>query len=250
MTWPWIASQPPSKSTPTSPSDGIAVSAGLYLAVNRSIRSRDPYRSSLAASIRSISCSSWPNPLTTRTPPIASSTIPATSPTCCCACQLAGNSFLRAAVEISQSAGRDRDRHQREQRRQRDHDDQREDEQHEAAQGQRHPLDQALHHVEVGDRPADELAGVDLVLPGAVQPGQRVEQLGPHGVLHVERHLAAAVPPHVDADEVGRRGDEQPDRQRPDRLLGRDDDVVDDRPAAAAESSASPRHKAPTPPAR
>ena len=105
MTWPWIASQPPSKSTPTSPSDGIAVSAGLYLAVNRSIRSRDPYRSSLAASIRSISCSSWPNPLTTRTPPIASSTIPATSPTCCCACQLAGNSFLRAAVEISQSAG-------------------------------------------------------------------------------------------------------------------------------------------------
>ena len=87
------------------PSSGIAVSAGLYRAVSLMIRSREPNRSSLAASIRCISCSSWPKPLTTRTPPMASSTIPATSPTCCCACQLAGNSLLRDARAISQSAG-------------------------------------------------------------------------------------------------------------------------------------------------
>ena len=170
MTWPWIASQPPSKSTPTSPSDGIAVSAGLYLAVNRSIRSRDPNRSSLAASIRSISCSSWPNPLTTRTPPIASSTIPATSPTCCCACQLAGNSFLRAAVEISQSAGATATATSESSGDSAIMMTSEKTNSMQAAQGQRQPLDQALHHVEVGDRPADELAGVDLVLPRAVQP--------------------------------------------------------------------------------
>ena len=81
------------------------MSAGLYLAVSLVIRSREPNSSSLASSIRPISCSSWPNPLTTRTPPTVSSTIPATSPTTCCACQDAGNSFFRAAVEISHSAG-------------------------------------------------------------------------------------------------------------------------------------------------
>ena len=34
-----------------------------------------------------------------------SSTMPATSPTTCWACQLAGNSFLREAVAMSHSAG-------------------------------------------------------------------------------------------------------------------------------------------------
>jgi len=92
---PWMASQPPSASTPTTPSEGIAVSAGLYLAVSRIIRSRDANSLLLAASSRSCSCSSWPNPLTTRTPPMASSTTPATSPDCCCASQLAGT--IRAA---------------------------------------------------------------------------------------------------------------------------------------------------------
>src|ERR1700757_687741 len=65
-----MASQPPSASTPTMPSDGIAVSAGLYRAVSRIIRSRDANSFSLVASSRSCSCCSWPNPLTTRTPPL------------------------------------------------------------------------------------------------------------------------------------------------------------------------------------
>ena len=102
---PWIASQPPSASTPTMPSEGMAVSAGLYRAVSLIIRSRDANRPALAASSRSCSCSSWPNPLTTRTPPMDSSTMPATSPDCCCACQLAGNSRRRDASAISHKAG-------------------------------------------------------------------------------------------------------------------------------------------------
>src|ERR1700750_1701288 len=66
-----MASQPPSASTPTMPSDGIAVSAGLYRAVSRIIRSRDANSFSLVASSRSCSCRSLPNPLTTRTPPLS-----------------------------------------------------------------------------------------------------------------------------------------------------------------------------------
>ena len=58
-----------------------------------------------------------------------------------------------------------------------------------------------------------------------------LEQLGPHGVLHVERHLAAAVPPHVDADEVGRpRRSSSPIASGQTDSLARDDHVVDDRP--------------------
>ena len=100
-----MASQPPSASTPTMPSDGTAVRAGLYLAVSRIIRSREANRFALVASSCSCSCSSWPKPLTTRTPPMASSTSPTTSPDCCCASQLAGNSFRRDASAISHSAG-------------------------------------------------------------------------------------------------------------------------------------------------
>ena len=67
----------------------------------------------LTPSSRSISCSSWPKPLTTRTPVTAPSTTPATSASFCCASQLAGKSLRREAIAISQSAGRDRQRDQR-----------------------------------------------------------------------------------------------------------------------------------------
>ena len=87
------------------PSDGMAVSAGLYLAVSRTMRRRDANSLELACSSRCCSCSSCPNPLTTRTPPMASSTMPATSPDSCCACQLAGNSLRREASAIIHRAG-------------------------------------------------------------------------------------------------------------------------------------------------
>ena len=225
-----MASQPPSASTPTTPSEGMAVSAGLYQAVSLIMRSRDANSRELASSSRSCSCSSCPKPLTTRTPPMASSTIPATSPDCCCASQLAGNSLRRDASAIIHRAGATttvtmvstgesttmmpRD----------------DDEQRQVPERDRHHGQQALHHVQVGDGPADELPGVDLVLAGAIQPGQRVEELGPQVMLDVEGNPAPVVAAQVDAGEVDRRRDQQQDRERPDRLPVRDDDVVDDPP--------------------
>ena len=141
-----------------------------------------------------------------------------------------GEELLARGDRDQPERGGNGDRHQREQRRQDDHDDDRENEQDAAAQDERHPLEQLLHHVDVGDRPADELPGVDLVLARAVQVGQRLEQLGPHFVLDVKCHLAAAVATHVDAEEVRDRRDHQADRERPDRFGMRHDHVVDDRP--------------------
>ena len=102
---PRRASQPPSASTPTWPNAGIACSAGLYLAIRRTVRTRDAYRSPLAASRCSVSCSSWPKPLTTRTPVTAASTTPATSAARCWASQLAGNSRRRDASEMNHKDG-------------------------------------------------------------------------------------------------------------------------------------------------
>ena len=59
---------------------------------------------------------------------------------------------------------------------------------------------------------------MDLVLAGAVQPGQRVEQLGAQVVLNVEGELAALVAAQVDAGEVHRGRDEEQAGQRPDGL--------------------------------
>ena len=87
---------------------------------------------------------------------------------------------------------------------------------------------QALHHVQVGDGPADQLPGADLVLARAVQAGQRAEQPGPQVVLDVEGQPAAVVAAQVDAGEVHRGRDQQQPGQRPDRLLVGHDDVVDD----------------------
>ena len=126
--------------------------------------------------------------------------------------------------------GRHRDGHQGEHRREDDHDAQGNHEQHDVPERDRDHGHDALHHVQVGDGPADQLPGADLVLARAVQPGQRVEQLGPQVVLDVQRHPATAVPAHVDAGEVHRGRDQQQPGQRPDRLPVRHDDVVDDPP--------------------
>ena len=102
---PCRASQPPRASTPTWPSAGTACSAGLYRAISRTVRTREAYSSVLASSSRSVSCSSWPNPFTTRTPVTAASTTPATFAACCWASQLAGNSLRREAIDRKYSDG-------------------------------------------------------------------------------------------------------------------------------------------------
>jgi len=92
---PRRASQPPSASTPTWPSAGIAWSAGLYLAISFTVRTREPYSAELASSSRATSWLSCPNPFTTRTPVTAASTTSATAAARCWASQLAGNRVRR-----------------------------------------------------------------------------------------------------------------------------------------------------------
>jgi hypothetical protein len=124
----------------------------------------------------------------------------------------------------------DRHGHDRQHGRQHHHDANRHEEQREVAERDRHHGQDALHHVQVGDGPADELPGVDLVLARAVQPGQGVEQLGPHLVLDVESKPSAVVASQVDAAEVDAGRDQEQARQRPDGLLVGHDHVVDDLP--------------------
>ncbi len=107
-----------------------------------------------------------------------------------------------------------------EQRREHRHDDQRAGEQHRVADEQGHPGHQALHHADVGDRPAHDLAGVQFVLPGAVQAGQRGQDLRAQIVLHVEGELAGPVTPQVQRADIGQRRADQEQCQRPDGLLG------------------------------
>ena len=126
--------------------------------------------------------------------------------------------------------GRDRDGHDRQHRGEHHHDADGQHEQHDVAERDRHHGQQALHHVQVGNGPPDQLPGAHLVLARAVQPGQRVEQFGAQVVLDVEGEPAAPVAAQVDAGEVHRgRDDEQPG-QRPDGRPADHDHVVDDLP--------------------
>jgi hypothetical protein len=102
---PCKAIQPPSASTPTWPSAGIACSAGLYLAISRTVRTREPYSAALAASSLVTSWASWPKPFTTRTPVTAASTTSATAAARCCASQLAGNRVRRDRSEMNHRLG-------------------------------------------------------------------------------------------------------------------------------------------------
>ena len=58
-----------------------------------------------ARSSLSISCCSWPKPLTTRTPVTADSTTPASAPVFCCESQVAGNSRFLATTFTASSPG-------------------------------------------------------------------------------------------------------------------------------------------------
>ena len=148
--------------------------------------------------------------------------------------------------------GRDRDGHDRQHRREHHHDAEGQHEQHDVPERDRHHGHQALHHVQVGDGPADQLPGADLVLARAVQPGQRVEQLGAHVVLDVQGELPAPVAAQVDAAEVHRGRDEEQPGQRPDRRPPGHDHVVDDLPLHQRVSPRwrrSPPVSRPVPPA-
>ncbi len=223
-----MASQPPSASTPTRPSDGMAVSAGLYRAVSRIIRSRD--REQLRADPLQLLLLLLFLPEALHHAHAADGLVHQADHL--------GGLLLRIPARREQPApGRQRDQVQRGRHReghdgehggQDHHNDQGHHEQCDVPDGDRRHGQQALHHVQVGDGPADQLPGADLVLARAVQPGQRAEQPGPQVVLDVEGQPAAVVAAQVDAGEVHRGRDQQQPGQRPDRLLVGHDDVVDD----------------------
>ena len=77
----------------------------MYLAIRRTVRTREPYSAELAPSSRSISCVSCPKPFTTRTPVTAASTTSATAAARCCASQLAGNRVRRDRREMYHKLG-------------------------------------------------------------------------------------------------------------------------------------------------
>ena len=151
LIWPSIASQPPSASTPTWPSAGIACSADWYARLQP--HRADPRAVEALGGVgrgRPSSRSSWPKPFTTRTPVTASSTTPATSPARCCESHCAGNIDPAQAQRHEQQRGHDRQHDHGEQRRQHQHHDERQDEQHDVADRQGEEAQQRLDQGEVG----------------------------------------------------------------------------------------------------
>ena len=162
-------------------------------AVSRTVRIRSPNSCRAALSSRPISRSSWPKPLTTRTPVTVSSTcwarsaarcwadqVPGTAPAGCAPPRHATTGATTSAIRVSSG-----DSHSIAA--------ERGDREHHRADRQRHHEQQALHQLQVGDRAGHDLAGAQRVLLGAVEPLHRAEHLLAQVVLHVEGEPAAEV---------------------------------------------------------
>ena len=100
----------------------------------------------------------------------ASSTTPATTPACCWASHVAGNTVWRSLQRDDSSSGATASATSVSSGEQEQHDDQRHDEQQDVAEHDRQERQQALHQADVGAGPADQLAGVQLVVAGEVEP--------------------------------------------------------------------------------
>ena len=177
----------------------------------------------------SISRSSWPKPLTTRTP--GDGFVDDTG-------DLAGalqrvplcRIHLLAQPERHHEQRRNgQEGEQREQRRHQEHEEQRQHEQHDVAGEHRHELEQLLHELKVGAGARHELPGGQLVVACEVETLESFEQRVPQVVLDVDAVAPARVPPDVLEDEVHRGETDEQHEQRADRLGLRGDRVVDDR---------------------
>jgi hypothetical protein len=102
---PCIASQPPKARMATWASAGTVCITAWRLAEMRALRMRAPNsRTAESVSLPS-SRPSWPKPLTTRTPLVASSTTVASSAARCWASQLEGYTVLRSRRAMTMRAG-------------------------------------------------------------------------------------------------------------------------------------------------
>ena len=110
--------------------------------------------------------------------------------------------------------------HQGERRREKHHDHERQHEQQCVACQQRHEGEQSLDQTDVRDGPAHYLAGVQLVLRCAVQPGQRGEHVTSHVVLDVQGQPAGRVPPGEGEPVLEERRDDEGTHPHPDAASG------------------------------
>jgi hypothetical protein len=122
----------------------------------------------------------------------------------------------------------ERESHQRQQRRQPGHHHQRRHEQQHVAAQHRQEGQHGLHDGHVGDRAADDLAGLDLVLAGSVEAFEGPEHRVPQVELNVEGQPAAQVTTDEPEAEPHQPGGQQRHQVGGDRMPVDDDDVVDD----------------------
>ncbi|MDQ0684005.1 hypothetical protein QFZ56_002968 [Streptomyces achromogenes] len=110
-----------------------------------------------------------------------------------------------AALGDVREGGRDGEGDQGERERQPRHDHQGDQEEQQVPDGHGEHEQQALDQLEVAGRAADDLAGGQLVLAAAVEPGDRLEHVGPQVVLDVQGETSAVVAADVggDVDEDG-----------------------------------------------
>ena len=159
--------------------------------------------------VRARGCS-WPKPLTTRTPVTFSSTTPATTPSCCWASQVAGNSLPRLRATMNPSPGPTSSATTV------SSGDSVIMTTIESTNSRTLPLmlgrndEQPLHQGDVGVGAADQLPGVELVGAAAVDALQRPEDVVAHVVLHVERQPPADIAPDI-AEAEPQGAEEQQD---------------------------------------
>ncbi len=139
-----------------------------------------------------------------------------------------GEELLAAALGDEPEGGGHQEGDEGQQRREPQHDPEGYPEEEEVADRHGQHEEQALDQLEVAGAAADDLPGVQLVLPPPVQAGDGVEHVGAQVVLHVEGEPPAVVPAYVGQhvhDQGG--GYEQPGPDAHGLALV-PDDVVDD----------------------
>lgn len=139
-----------------------------------------------------------------------------------------GVQSVAAALGDEPQGGGDGERHEGEGQREPRHDHEGDHEEQDVADGHRQHEEQALDQLKVARGPPDDLPGGQLVLPPAVEPGDRVVHLGTEIVLDVEGQAAAVVAANVgeDVDDDGGADEgSRPGEHGPGLVL---DDVIDD----------------------
>ncbi len=214
---PSSASQPPSASTATSPSEGIVWSSDCRRAWIRTSRSREP-NSALGLVGEVVE------------PPLLLAEA-LHDPDAGDGLLDDGRDLTRELLGLPargedrgaeaqggpEQRGGDEQHHQGEHRREGRHDHDRDHEHQHVADDDREELQQSLDQHDVGVRAADELAGLHLVVAREVEPLELAEDRGAEVVLHRERDAATAEAADVREPEPDHAEDDEQQQPRPQR---------------------------------